>query len=142
MAEYTAKEVAIWLANEIKRCGAMERSRATQKIEDRFDKSFLTLSEGGQKLIKEQVLRHFRVIKHDSIVWNEGRQAWVSKPNGQSAELQETTHDDIQIPTAVHAQAVPEDAARLRFFTSCDHSHSDLETTVKAIDSSFSELGF
>ena len=111
MAEYTAKEVAIWLANEIKRCGAMERSRATQKIEDRFDKSFLTLSEGGQKLIKEQVLRHFRVIKHDSIVWNEGRQAWVSKPNGQSAELQETTHDDIQIPTAVHAQAVPEDAA-------------------------------
>lgn len=38
--------------------------------------------------------------------------------------------------------AVPEDAARLRFFTSCDHSHSDLETTVKAIESSFSELGF
>lgn len=36
--------------------------------------------------------------------------------------------------------AVPEDAARLRFFTSSDHTESDLMTTIEAIEACFSTM--
>lgn len=110
MGEHTAKDVALWLANEIKRRGAMEHTAAVQKIEEQFSNSFVELSDNGKKSIREIVLRQFRTLKHEAIKWNAGKQAWVVKTNGETTQAKKTPEDNAHIPAAVRAQPVPDGA--------------------------------
>lgn len=89
----------------------MEREAAVQKIEKQFDNTFITLSSKGKKSITENVLRHFRKVRHYKISWNVGRQAWIFKNNGESMDRKESKKGKSSVPTAVQAQAVPKNAS-------------------------------
>lgn len=111
MSVSTAKEVAVYLFNEVKRSRTLPRTAATQKIEETFDNSFLEQSKSGKKVISEEVLNHFRALSSENIGWNPEKQAWVFKESIVNAK--EANHDStkIDIPTSVKAQDIPKNAS-------------------------------
>lgn len=111
MSDFSPREVAIWLINEIRQTGKLTRSLASEKIQQTFNNTFVGLTATGQKSINEKVLKHFRELKSDSIKWNVGDQAWTHQPNGDSQSTkQNITEKYPSIPTAVKAQPIPDDA--------------------------------
>ncbi len=110
MPDFNPQEVAIWLINEIKRNGKLDRAAAVRKIEKTFDNSFISLTEKGNESIAQNVLRHFRELKDTSIQWNVGRQAWTFKTNSNSVSASASNDMPSSIPAAVKAQEVPDDA--------------------------------
>jgi polyphosphate kinase len=108
--DFDPQEVAIWLINEIKRSGKLDRAVAAQKIEETFGNSFTSLTGKGKKSITQNVLQQFRELKDDTIKWNVGRQAWAFKTNGDSLFISGSDDTPPSIPAAVKAQKVPDDA--------------------------------
>lgn len=110
MSDFTPREVAIWLINEIKHQGKLDRVRASEKIEQTFNNSFVRLTPQGQKSIDNRVLTHFRRLKDDSIQWNAAEQAWTCQTNGKAQTDHPTNGHHVSVPTAVKAQPLPSNA--------------------------------
>ncbi|SHF16366.1 polyphosphate kinase [Fodinibius roseus] len=111
MSEFTAKEVAVYLYNEIKRLHTLTHSAAAKKIEETFNGSFLVQSENGNKALPEEVLSHLKGLSSQDITWNPGRQAWIFKGSAPDTKEIERPPQNFEIPTSVKAQEVPENAS-------------------------------
>ncbi len=106
--KHTPQEIAVWLINEIKRKGRLDRDEAVSGIESNFSNRFISLTKEGNKSIAADVLRNFRDLKDDTIAWNVGDQAWISSTNGNRSDG--SSQNFPEIPTAVKPQQVPKGA--------------------------------
>lgn len=112
MADNRAQEIAVWLINEIKSKGSLQRVEAVPVIESTYGKEFITISKGGNKTLKDSVLQKFRELKDDSISWNVGKQAWIAHRIGNGQSSPPTVDSELaRIPWAIKPQKVPEDAS-------------------------------
>jgi len=106
MSDYTSKEVAVYLYNEIMRSCQLKLSSAIEKIESAFDSSFVSRSEKGNKVISEEVLKHFRLLNSNGIKWNPGKQAWVHTESKTKETASQKTYKNLEIPTSVKSQDI------------------------------------
>lgn len=104
--KHTPQEIAVWLINEIKRKGRLDREEAVSGIESNFSNKFISLTGKGNKSITPEVLRNFRDLKDETIAWNVGDQAWISSTNGNRSD-NGSGQNLPQIPAAVKPQNVP-----------------------------------
>lgn len=109
MADSSYKDVALYLLNEINHQGLLTRTDAVDQVESVFGSSFTRLTDKGNKVLNEQIMRHFRNLKHEAIAWNVGKQAWILEPSNHGEENQARS-EEIELPTSVKAQPVPEGA--------------------------------
>ncbi|MDR8393221.1 polyphosphate kinase 1 [Aliifodinibius sp. S!AR15-10] len=107
MSSFSTEEVAVWLINLIKDKGRLEREEAANFVESTFDSGFISQTPNGNKSLAQHLLRDFRSLRDDSIIWNAGEQAWFFKTNGDQQE-KEDLESIPSIPTAVEAQDIPE----------------------------------
>jgi polyphosphate kinase len=115
--DFTAKDVAVFLFNEIKQNGQLNHSTAVEKIKSAFGQNYIVRSDHDRPVISQDVLQHFRNITSDRVTWNFGYRAWVYHNNDSdmSEQKHQTTNSNSnkadRIPTAVKAQSMPDQAS-------------------------------
>ena len=85
----TVKDVARWMQNELERKGDLYQADAARDIESEFGKEFVYENERGNLAIDRRVLRAFRRLTEDTVVWMRWRRCWVRRsehdPPGRQA---------------------------------------------------------
>ncbi|MGH9514203.1 MAG: DUF6953 family protein [Terriglobales bacterium] len=74
----TAKDVAEWMVEELQgdRLGTLIQEDAALDIEKKFGSEFTYLTDYGNSAIRRDVLREFRKLTKDWVVWDGGEKAW------------------------------------------------------------------
>jgi hypothetical protein len=72
----TAKEVAAWMVGELGRHDILDQQSAVYEIEKQFGTQFIYLNARGAPAIGKDVLREFRVLTENTVVWESGQRGW------------------------------------------------------------------
>lgn len=80
----TSEVVAAWMLAEVLRTGYVEQEDFTYQIGKRFGKDFLYDNENGNLAISKTVLKDFRKISGDSIIWSRSERAWRKRQDRKS----------------------------------------------------------
>jgi hypothetical protein len=85
----TVKDVARWMQSEMERKGDLYQADAARDIESEFGKEFVYENERGNLAIDRRVLRAFRRLTEDTVVWMRWGRCWVKRgehdPPGRQA---------------------------------------------------------
>ena len=72
----TPNEIAQWMLNEVETQGMLYQYEAASDIESRFGSEFVPENENGNPSIRADVLKAFRSISEDSVVWERVERLW------------------------------------------------------------------
>lgn len=75
----TADSVAQWMAERVLKEGILSQQQAAYEIIGQFGEEFTYLNEKGNLAIRRDVLRQFRSMTEDSVVWNRGQRMWRTR---------------------------------------------------------------
>jgi hypothetical protein len=85
----SVEDVARWMQSEIERTGDLHQIDAVYEIESRFGTEFVYENERGNLAIDRKVLRAFRKLTEDTVVWMRMERCWVKRgehdPPGRQA---------------------------------------------------------
>ena len=86
----TPEDVARWMLDELEEAGYLYQWEAILEIQSRFGDDFTYLNESGNFAIDRRVLRAFRYLTEDNIVWRRKECCWVRRaphdPPGRQAD--------------------------------------------------------
>jgi hypothetical protein len=84
-----AEDVARWMLEELKREGILEQEYAFFEIERRFGEGFTYINDRGGNSINAAVLRAFRKLSGDDVVWSRVSLYWrMRDPSDASGRSQ------------------------------------------------------
>ncbi len=72
----TARDVAQWMADEVQSDGYLPQEYAVGEIIDRFGFDFVYMNDNGNYAIARPVLREFRKLTNDTVVWEQYERRW------------------------------------------------------------------
>lgn len=72
----TAADVARWMLGRVQTDKWLEQDVAVFEIEKRFGSTFVYDNENGNAAIDRSVLKEFKAISRDTVVWERGDRAW------------------------------------------------------------------
>ena len=72
----TAATVAAWMAAALKAKGELYQEDAVTVIERQFGKQFLRENDDGNQVLGLDVLKEFRKLNGDTVVWERGEKRW------------------------------------------------------------------
>ncbi len=73
----TPEDVARWMLDELQKAGYLYQWEAILEIQSRFGDDFTYLNESGNFAIDRRVLRAFRNLTEDSVVWRRKECCWA-----------------------------------------------------------------
>lgn len=72
----TAKEVAMWMADELGKHEIFYQQSAAYNIGEKFGQHFVYDNANGNPAIDKNVLKEFRQLTGDTVVWERGQRCW------------------------------------------------------------------
>jgi hypothetical protein len=72
----TVQDVARWMLQEIERHGRLYQENAAIDIDKNFGSEFAPISENGNLVIRQDVLREFRKLTESEVVWDKTERMW------------------------------------------------------------------
>ena len=72
----TPSDVAAWMAEELDRVEYLYQETAVYEIQTRFGDEFVYTNDNGNLAISREVLREFRKLTADTVVWERGERYW------------------------------------------------------------------
>jgi hypothetical protein len=88
--ETTPEDVAQWMLDELEKTGLLYQWEAILEIQSSFDGDFTYLNKSGNFAIDRRVLRAFRHLTEDEVVWRRTEGCWVKRgphdPPGRQAD--------------------------------------------------------
>src|SRR5215204_6721004 len=75
----TPEDVARWMLDELQKAGYLYQWEAILEIQSRFGDDFTYLNESGNFAIDRRVLRAFRHLTEDDVVWRRTECCWVKR---------------------------------------------------------------
>ena len=75
-ASITPQQVAEWMLAEVKRLTYLDQSDAAFRIERDFGAGFCYINDLGNTSIEKTVLKLFRTISGDNVVWERTEKQW------------------------------------------------------------------
>ena len=72
----SAKDVAVWMLEELRREEMLDQEMAAYEIVDRFGERFTYYNDYGNLAISKAVLDAFRKLTGDDIVWCRSDRCW------------------------------------------------------------------
>ncbi len=72
----TAKTVAEWMLAKIQKAKEIYQEDVVYEIEKKFGKEFVYDNDSGNLAIGKNVLREFRKLTEDIVVWERGGRFW------------------------------------------------------------------
>ena len=78
----SATDVARWMADRVEGQAWVYQGVIVQDIRAEFGDEFVYFNENGNLAIARPVLREFRKLTKDSLVWERGTRAWRPRREG------------------------------------------------------------
>lgn len=78
----TAKDIAKWMLKRIEEEGYMYQQDVAYEIESLFGEEFIYINDNGNPAISKDVLKEFRKISEDTIVWVRAERMWRLREPG------------------------------------------------------------
>jgi hypothetical protein len=75
----TPEDVARWMLDELQKAGYLYQWEAILEIQSRFGDDFTYLNESGNFAIDRRVLRAFRYLTEDTVVWRRKECCWARR---------------------------------------------------------------
>ena len=72
----TAREVAEWMLKALQTHHELYQDDAAYQIEGLFGSEFIYENENGNPAIDRRVLKEFRALTEDTVVWDRGERFW------------------------------------------------------------------
>jgi CRISPR/Cas system CSM-associated protein Csm3 (group 7 of RAMP superfamily) len=72
----TAKGVAKWMADKMSKSAELYQEDVVWEIQSKFGKRFVYENENGNLAISRTVLKEFRKLTEDTVVWERGSRLW------------------------------------------------------------------
>jgi hypothetical protein len=80
----TTGDVARWMLSELDRTGSLLQADAVAGIEREFGTSFIYVNENGNTVIDKRVLREFRELTDDNVIWDRWEYKWRHRQPGDA----------------------------------------------------------
>jgi hypothetical protein len=80
----TPADVARWMRDELDRTGSLRQAEAAEGIEREFGPSFIYVNENGNPAIDKRVLREFRELTEDDVIWDRWEYQWRHRQPGDA----------------------------------------------------------
>ena len=80
----TPREVAEWMVKELERIQFLYQEQAVYDIESKFGDVFVYINENGNPAIDKRVLREFRKLTGDKVIWESGERMWRKRESYDS----------------------------------------------------------
>jgi hypothetical protein len=77
-------EVARWMLEQIKKDGTLYQDQAAYEIASKFGEQFTYMNENGNLAIDRTVLKHFRRLTDETVVWERGYRLWRKREQGDT----------------------------------------------------------
>jgi hypothetical protein len=77
----TPEDVARWMLEELKREKYLYQETVVYDIESKFGEKFTYVNENGNLSIDRRVLREFRKLTEDIVVWERRERLWRFREN-------------------------------------------------------------
>lgn len=85
----TAKDVANWMVDTMRSSGELYQDEAVDHIAAHFGNEFTYENDAGNQAIAREVLREFRVLGGDDIVWMRSDRLWrLREPGDEPGRMQ------------------------------------------------------
>ena len=81
----TQLEVAQWLVAQLEDQGYLYQEIVVGQIATEFGEEFTYINENGNMAIDKKVLKEFRTITGDSVVWERGERMWRKRETYDTA---------------------------------------------------------
>lgn len=85
----TAKDVAQWMVEQLKHSTYLDQEDVASKIKTRFGEVFTYDNENGNLAIGKTVLKEFRNLTQDTVVWDRADRCWRKRTRGDAAGRQQ-----------------------------------------------------
>jgi hypothetical protein len=72
----TAKEIAEWMLSELIKHDILEQESTVYYIRENFGQQFVYDNMNGNLAIGKSVLKEFRELTGDTVVWERGQRCW------------------------------------------------------------------
>ncbi len=72
----TSSDVAKWMRDEIIEDKMMYQEHVVYEIRDEFGEEFVYTNDNGNPAISRAVLKEFRKLTEDLVVWEKGERCW------------------------------------------------------------------
>jgi hypothetical protein len=72
----TPKDVAQWMLEELKRETYLYQNMVVYDIEEKFGEEFTYINDNGNPAIDQRVLKEFRKLTEQTVVWERGERLW------------------------------------------------------------------
>ena len=83
MAEATPKDAARWMQEKLESSrGYLDQEVAAYGLRSVYGESFTYVNENGNLAINRSVLREFRLLTEDAVVWSRSERAWRRRHAG------------------------------------------------------------
>lgn len=76
MTKATACDVAQWMFEELKREEDLYQNEVVYEIDRRFGSKFTYTNDNGNLAIDRDVLKEFRELTKDIVIWERGERRW------------------------------------------------------------------
>jgi hypothetical protein len=78
----TPEMVAEWMLNELKRENCLYQEDAVHAIVEKFGGDFSYYNENGNPAIRRDVLKAFKKLSEELVVWERGERMWRMRESG------------------------------------------------------------
>ena len=78
----TPEDVVAWMLAEVMREGMVDQEFMASAIESKFGEEFIPENENGNPSIRRDVLKAFRKISDDTVVWVRSEKEWRKREAG------------------------------------------------------------
>jgi hypothetical protein len=89
MTDASPEDVAQWLLSEVTRQYLLYQEFAVDEIAERFGAEFVYYNDSGNPAIDRRVLRAFRKVSGDTVVWDRWDRAWRKRSSGDAPGRQQ-----------------------------------------------------
>jgi hypothetical protein len=85
----TAKDVAQWMLAEVRKGDWLHQEVIVHEIESAFGEDFVYVNQNGNQAISKDVLKEFRSVSGQEVVWERGERAWRLRTAGDAPSRQQ-----------------------------------------------------
>lgn len=80
----TPESIARWMLSRLEEKGSLDQHDAVTEIDRRFGEKFTYTNDNGNPAINRRILKAFRMITGDSVIWDRWDFSWRKRQPGDA----------------------------------------------------------
>ncbi|MGK9261191.1 hypothetical protein KXS15_09530 [Sinorhizobium meliloti] len=85
----SARDVAQWMVDQMGTSARLYQETIVRKIKKHWGDDYVYKNQNGNLAISKEVLKEFKALTEESLVWERGERAWRRKRPGENSRSTE-----------------------------------------------------